>query len=138
MRKLVSIFAFSSALFAGVFFLPVDIPTLYEKIYPVFGQDEINLLVGKKVTNKLSYSARQRGWKFPLDGEEKLIAEVLQNGETGTVVDLQKVLDGKSVGLQKIMKNCGLLVKWDEKSKDGRDMFSCHGRFSSRAFLEFE
>jgi hypothetical protein len=62
----------------------------------------------------------------------------LQNGETGRVVDLQKIMEGKNVNLQKIMKNCGLLVKWDEKNKYGQDMFSCYGRFASRVFLEFE
>jgi len=137
MRKLVSIFVFFAALFVGVFLLPVQTPTIYEKFYPALGQDEINSLLGKKIINKSS-AGRWRGRKFPLDSEENMIVEVSQNGETGRVVDLQEALEGKSVNLQKVMRNCGLLVKWDKKNKDGRDMFSCHGRFASRVFLEFE
>ncbi len=76
--------------------------------------------------------------KYSLDEREGIAAEVLENGETGRVVDLQKVMEGKDIGLQRVMKNCGLLVEWDKKNKDGRDMFSCHNRFSSRKFLEFE
>ncbi len=150
MRKLVSIFIFSAALFVGVFFLPVDTPTIYEKIYPDFSQDEMNLLIGKKVSNKadtgqwlgrkysLDIEFNPRGRKYPLDDKDNMIADVLQDGEKGTVVDLQAVLKDKSVFLQKVMKNCGLLVQWDAKNKDGRDMFSCNRRFTSRAFLEFK
>lgn len=136
MRKLVSIFVFSVALFVGVFLMPVYTPTIYEKLYPTLGQDEINLLLGKRVINKSN--TWQLGRKYPLDAEGNMTTEVSQNGETGRVVDLQKLMEGKDVNLQKIMKNCGLLVKWDEKNKRGQDMFSCHGRFASRAFLEFE
>lgn len=137
MRKLVSILIFSAALFVGVFFLPVDTPTIYEKIYPVFSQDEMNLLIGKKVSNK-PVTERWRGWKYPVDDKGSINSVVLQDGETGTVVDLQKVLNGKSLRWQEAMKNCGLLVQWDAKDKDGRDMFTCNNRFTSRAFLKFE
>jgi hypothetical protein len=136
MRKLVSIFVFSAALFVGVFSIPVYTPTIYEKLYPTLGQDEINLLVGKKVVNKSNIW--QPGRKYPLHNEGNLTTEILQSGETGRVVDFQKVMELKDVNLQKIMKNCGLLVKWDGKNKRGQDMFSCHGRFASRAFLEFQ
>jgi len=137
MRKLVSIIVFSAALFVGVFSLPVDTPTIYEKFYPTFSQDEINSLIGKRVINR-SKTFWLPGRKFPLHNEGNLTTEVLQNGETGRVVDLQKALEGKVVNLQKVMKNCGLLVKWDKKNNDGRDMYSCQGRFSSRVFLKFE
>jgi len=135
MRKLVSIFVFSAALFVGVFSIPVYTPTIYEKLYPTLSQDEINSLVGKKVVNR-SNTWWRRGMKYPLEGN--MNGEVSQNGETGRVVDLQKVMKGKDINLQKIMKKCNLLVKWDEKNKRGQDMFSCHGRFASRAFLEFQ
>ncbi len=137
MRKLVSIFVFSAALFVGVFSLPIYTPTIYEKLYPVFSQDEINSLVGKKVTNK-TVAGRWCGMKFTLDPEGVLTVEFFQNGETGTIVDVQNEMSGKDVMLQKIKKNCNLVVKWDKKNKDGRDMYSCDGRFSSRVFLEFE
>jgi hypothetical protein len=137
MRKLVSIFVFSAALFVGVFSLPVYTPTIYEKLYPAFSQDEVDSFVGKKVTNKTD-AWRWRGMKFPLDIKGDSTAEFSQNGETGRVVDVQNEMTGKDIRLQKIMKNCGLLVKWDKKNKDGKDMYSCDGRFSSRVFLEFE
>ncbi len=136
MRKLVSIFIFSAALFVGVFSIPVNTPTIYEKWYPTFGQDEINSLLGKKVVNKSNTWQPDR--KYALDTEGNIPVEILQNRETGRIVDFQKVMAGKNINLQKIMKNCGLLVKWNEKNKRGQDMFSCYGRFASRAFLEFE
>lgn len=143
MIKLVSIFIFSAALFAGVFFLPVETPTIYEKLYPTFSQSEINLLLGKKVINNPSSKSfiglkYPRGMKYTLDSDREVIAEVGRNGETGTVVDLQKFMKVKDRNWQKLLEGCNILVKWDEKSIDGRDMFSCHGRFSRRVFLEFK
>lgn len=139
MQKLVSIFIFSAALFVGVFSIPIYIytPTVYEKLYPTLGQDEINSLLEKRVTDR-STTWGDRGRKFPLDIEGDMSVEILQNGETGRVVDLQKIMDGKDVNLQKLMKNCGLLVKWDKQNKNGEDMFSCYGRFASRVYLNFE
>ncbi|CAN5401243.1 hypothetical protein BH20ACI1_BH20ACI1_02770 [soil metagenome] len=136
MKKLVSVSVFVIALLIGIF-LPINTPTIYEKTYPTFSPNEINLLLGKKVINE-SNIRQQRSMKFPLDDVENTSAEILQNGETGRIVNLQRVMEGKDVNLQKIMKNCNLLIKWDKKNKDGIDMFSCYGRFSSRAFLEFE
>ena len=137
MKKLVSISVFAAALLIGVF-LPLNTPTIYEKMYPTFSSDEINSMLGKTVINK-SNTWRRRGMKYSLDSAEDMTFEVSQNGETGKVVDLQEVMAGKDVNFQKIMiKGCNLLVKWDEKSKDGKDMFSCDGRFSSRVYLEFK
>lgn len=137
MKKLVSISVFAAAFLIGGF-LPISTPTIYEKIYPKFSNKEINSLLGRKVINE-SNNWRQRDMKFPLDNVENTSAEILQNGETGTVVDVQKVLEGKDTNLQKIVtKSCNLLVRWDKKNKDGIDMFSCYGRFSSHAFLEIE
>ena len=126
MRKLVSTFIFSSALLVGVFSVPPDTPTLYEKIYPSFSQSEANVLLGRRVRNKF-LSKRFVGMKYPINTPEKFAAEKLRMGETGQVVGLYK----RDVGF-------GLLIKWDEQNKDGEDMFSVDNRFSSRAFLEFE
>ncbi len=137
MKKLVSISVFAAAFLIGGFF-PINTPTIYEKMYPTFNSDEINSLLERKVTNE-SNNWRRRDMKFPLDNVETTSAEILLNGETGTIVDVRKVMDGKDKNLQKLMmKGCNLLVKWDKKNKDGIDMFSCYGRFSSRAFLEIE
>ncbi len=143
MRKLVSIFVFSTALFVGVFSSPVYTPTIYEKLYPAFSQDEVDSLVGKKVTNTNSRVRRGMTFqiytmKFQLDTKGVLNAEFAQSGETGKIVDVRNEMRGKDVRLQEIMKNCNLLVKWDAKNKDGQDMYSCDDRFSSRVFLEFE
>ncbi len=99
MRKLVSIFVFSATLFVGVFSIPIPTPTIYEKLYPTLGQDEINLLLGKKIVNKSNVWQIDR--KYPLHSEGNLTTEVLQNGETGEIVDFQKILVGKNVYLQK-------------------------------------
>ena len=143
MRKLVSIFVFSVALFVGVFFLPANNPTIYEKLYPSLNSDEINLLLGKRVINnsgKKSFVGFMYplGMKYTLDADTRMMAEVGRSGETGEVVNLQEFMKVNDPAWQKLLKDCNLLVKWDEKNEDGRDMFSCHGRFSSRVFLEFE
>ncbi len=143
MRKIVSIFIFSAALFIGTFFVPVNTPTLHEKLYPSLSPSEINLLLGRKVTNNpgdksfggLMYPL---GTKYTLDADGDMMAEVGRNGETGEVVNLEEFMKVKDTNWQKLLEECNLLVKWDEKNEDGRDMFSCHGRFSSRVFLEFE
>lgn len=140
MRKLASIFVFSAALFVGIFSLPVYTPTIYEKLYPSFSQDEVDSLVGRKVRNK-TIDRQRRGMKFPLgikDAKVDLTFEFAQSGETGRIVDLQSEMKGMDVGLKGVVMNCNLLVKWDEKNKDGRDMYSCDNRFTSRVFLEFE
>lgn len=140
MRQLVSIFVFSAALFVGIFSLPVYTPTLYEKLYPFFSRDEVDSLVGKRVTNKTD-AWRRRGMKYSLDTKGVPIVlnfEFAQSGETGRIVDVQNEMRGKDVTLQEILKNCNLIVKWDEKNKDGLDMYSCDNRFSSRVFLKFE
>ncbi len=126
MRKLVSIFIFSATLFIGLFSVPPDTPTLYERIYPSFSQSEANSLLGRRVRNKF-FSQRFVGMKYPMNTNGKLTSEKVQIGETGQVVGLYK----REVGF-------GLLVKWDEQSKDGEDLFSVDNRFSSRVFLEFE
>ena len=143
MRKLISIFVFSAALFIGLFALPINTPTVYEKLYPSLSQNEVNLLLGKKVVNNsgnksfvgLKYPL---GMKYTLDSSAKVTAEVGRSGEMGVVVDLQKFMKVRDPDWEKLLVNCNLLVKWNEKNIDGRDMFSCHGRFSSRVFLEFK
>ena len=132
-----------AALFAGLYCLPINNPTIYEKIYPSLSLSEVNSLLGKKVINNsgdksfigLHYPL---GMKYTLDAERNVAAEVGKSGETGIVVDLHEFMKTKDSAWQKLLANCSLLVKWDEKNEDGRDMFSCHGRFSSRVFLEFE
>ena len=137
MKKLVSISAFAAAFLIGGF-LPINTPTIYERMYPTFSNDEINLMVGKRFTYR-SGAWRQRDMKYSLDAPQGMTVEVTQRGETGRIVDLREVMAGKDVNFQKVvMKGCNLLVKWDEKSKDGKDMFSCYGRFSSRVYLEIE
>ena len=128
MRKLVSIFVFSSAIFVGLFTAPVENPTLYEKIYPNFSEKEANLLLGRQVVNK--YSSTQKalvGMKYSLNVEEDFIAEKVKLGEKGEVVNISAMPDGYI-----------LIIRWDEKDKYGRDMSSYDGRFSSRVFLEFQ
>ncbi len=78
------------------------------------------------------------GMKYTLDAEGDVKAECRRNGETGEIVSLQEFMKVKDPIWQKLLEECSLLVKWYEKNEDGRDMFSCHGRFSSRVFLEFE
>ncbi|MCY7347788.1 MAG: hypothetical protein LH614_16440 [Pyrinomonadaceae bacterium] len=143
MNKLVSIVVFSAALFVGVFCLPANTPTIYEKLYPSLSSDEINLLLGKRVINnsgKKNFAGFMYplGMKYTLDADAKMMAEVGRNGEMGEVVSLQEFMKVKDPAWRKLLKDCNLLVKWDEKNEDGRNMFSCHGRFSSRIFLEFE
>lgn len=140
MRKLVSIFVFFAALFIGVLVFPADNPTISEKIYPSFSQKEINLLLGRRVVNNPANKSfggfkYPLGMKYTLDAEGEVMAEVGKNGETGEIVNLQEFMKVKNPDWQKLLEGCNLLVKWDEKSIDGRDMFSCHGRFSSRVFL---
>ncbi len=126
MRKLFSIFIFAAALFGGLFSVPSDTPTLYERIYPSFSQSEANSLLGKRVRNKF-FSQRFVGMKYPMNTTGKMAAEKVKIGETGQVVGLYK----RDVGF-------GLLVKWDEQNKNGDDLFSVDNRFSSRVFLEFQ
>ncbi len=129
MRKLVSIFIFSATLLFGMLCVPVDTPTLYEKIYSSFSQAEANSLLGRRVRNKF-YSERFVGMKYPLytkNTKEKMFGEKVRVGETGQVIGLYERGDG-----------FGLRIKWDEQNKDGEDMFSIDNRFSSRVFLEFE
>lgn len=143
MRKLVSIFVFAAALLIGLFLLPSNTPTVYEKFYPSLSQYEVNSLLGKRVVNNpheksfigLKYPL---GMKYTLDADKPTIAEIGRAGETGNVVDAREFLKNKNSDWKRLLANCNLLVKWDEKSVDGREMFSCHGRFSSRVFLEFE
>jgi len=126
MRKLVSIFIFPATLFVGLFSVPPDTPTLYERIYPSFSQAEANPLLGRRVRNKF-FSQRFVGMKYPMNTNGKRVIEKVQVGETGQVVGLYK----RDIGF-------GLLIKWDEQNKDGEDMFSVDNRFSARVFLEFE
>lgn len=93
--------------------------------------------MGEKVINR-SNTEWRRDMKFSLDSAENMTSEILQNGETGKVVNVRKVMAGKDVNFQNVMKTCGLLIKWDAKSAERKEMFSCYGRFASRAFLEFE
>ncbi len=120
------IFIFSATLLVGLFSVPPDTPTLYEKIYPSFSQAEANSLVGRRVRNKF-FSERFAGMKYPMHWKEKWVGEKVQIGETGQVVGLYE----RGTGF-------GLRIKWDEQNKDGEDMFSVDNRFSSRVFLEFE
>ncbi len=126
MRKTVSILIFSAALFIGTFLVPVNTPTIYEEIYPLFSREEANHLLGKRVRNKF-FSEEFAGMKIPLNAEENFISEKVEVGETGQVVALQEINHGFI-----------LVIKWDKQNKFGRDMFSYDGRFSSRVFLEFE
>ncbi len=66
MRKLVSIFIFSATLFIGLFSVPPDTPTLYERIYPSFSQSEANSLLGRRVRNKF-FSQRFVRMKYPMN-----------------------------------------------------------------------
>lgn len=142
MKILVSILVFLTALLIGGF-LPTNSPNIYEKIYPDLTQGEINKLIGKRVINKsnlrniigLKYPS---GMKFTLETGENSKAEIAENGETGTIVELDKQLSVREPFWREIMKNCGLLVKWDKKSSAGKDMFSCHDRFTKRLFLEIK
>ncbi len=143
MRKLVSIFVFAATLLIGLFLLPSNTPTVYEKLYPSLTQDEVSSLLGKRVANNqdgksfigLKYPL---GMKYTLDADKPGIAEIGRDGETGIVIEVRDFLKTKDRHWQKLLGDCNLLVKWDEKSADGRNLFSCHGRFSSRMFLEFE
>ncbi|MGI8884111.1 MAG: hypothetical protein ACR2IA_07695 [Pyrinomonadaceae bacterium] len=142
MKKLVSISVFMTTLFIGLF-LSTNTPTIYEKLYSQLTQKEVNDLMGKRVINKfndhniigLKYPL---GMKFTLEPEGNVKAEIVQNGETGTIVDIKKELLMKEHFWREVMKNCGLLVKWDKKNKDGKDMFSCDNRFTKRLFLQIE
>ncbi len=128
MRKLVSAFIFSAALFIGLFAAPVENPTIYEKFYPLFSRSEADNLLGRRVVTK--YSDTQKalvGMKYSLNAQENFIMEKVQIGETGQVVAVGESENGFY-----------LQIKWDEKDKYGRDMFSYDKRFSSRVFLEFE
>lgn len=139
MRKLVSFFVFSVALFIGLFSIPLDTPTLYEKLYPSFSQSEADFLLGRRVKNKslgkairgmkypVNFNDRFVVMKYPVNKKGKMVSEEVQIGETGQVIGLYK----RDVGF-------GLIIKWDEQNKDGEDMFSVDNRFSSRVFLDFE
>lgn len=126
MSKLVSIFVFSAALFIGVIVVPIENPTVYEKVYPLFSQSEANSLLGRRVKNKF-VSKNFAGMKYSLKAEENFISEHAQIGETGEIVALQELENGYI-----------LQIKWDKQDKYGRDMYSFDQRFSSRLFLEFE
>ncbi len=128
MGKIVSIFVFSLSLLAGLFIAPVESPTFYERIYPHFSKAEANYLLGKGVRNKyLSTQKDLVGMKYSLNVEENFVAEKVQVGETGKVVEVAEMPNGYI-----------LIVKWDQKDEYGRDMFSMDGRFSSRVFLDFQ
>ncbi len=118
MRKLVSIFVFSVALFIGLFSIPSDTPTLYEKIYPSFSQSEADSLLGRRVKNK-SLGKTIRGMKYPINfnnrfavtespvnKKEKIVSEEVQIGETGQVIGLYK----RDVGF-------GVIIKWYEQAE---------------------
>ncbi len=128
MRKLVSVFVFSVALFIGLFAAPVENPTIYEKVYPLFSRSEADNLLGRRVITKYSSSQKALvGMKYSLNAEENFIMEKIQSGETGQVVAVEELENGFY-----------LEIKWDKKDKYGRDMFSYGNRFSSRVFWEFE
>ena len=100
-------------------------------------------MVGKRVVNNPGNKTfvglkRVRGRKYTLDSDRNMIFAYERAGETGIVVDLQEFMKTRDLIWQITFKGCNLLVKWDEKTEDGRDMFSCQSRFWSRAFLEFE
>lgn len=126
MREIVSMFIFTTALFIGIFSVPVNTPTIYEEIYPLFSRAEANYLLGKRVRNKF-FSEEFASIKYPMNAEENFICEKVQTGETGQVIALQEINHGFI-----------LLIKWDEQNEYGRDMFSYDNRFSSRVFSEFE
>ena len=108
MNKLVSIFAFSAALFAGVILSNTRIPTIYEKFYPGFSEKEAKILLGRRVKNKFS-SKKLNSVKCTINGR-KLVnytvekiggngdyinsCNVVKPGEMGTIVALQKVSNG--------------------------------------------
>lgn len=139
MKILVSISVFTIALMIGCL-QPTTTPTLYEEMYPRLTQNEIQSLVGKKVINKYykinNYGFGQpRGAKYSL-AEKESEGGFLKDGDTGEVVNLSDTLNKIHPVWRKLMRNCGLLVKWDEKSARGNDLYSCHGRYSKRIGLE--
>ncbi len=126
MLKLVSVFIFSATLLIGLFTVPAETPTTYEKLFPTFSRSEANSLLGRRVKNKF-LSKNFAGMKYSLNAEENFIAEKVQIGEVGQVIALGELEDGFY-----------LQIKWDKQDEYGRAMFSYDNRFSSRIFLEFE
>lgn len=141
MKILASISVFIITLIIGCL-QPTTTPTIYEKIYPSLTQVEIKPLIGKKVINKTNKQIiidpkYTIGIKFTLNSDDPN-GEMLQNGETGKIVSLPKTLEIKTPFWNKVMKKCGLFVKWDKKSLNGNDMFSCHSRYTKRLYLEIQ
>ncbi|MGI8668998.1 MAG: hypothetical protein ACR2J3_04020 [Aridibacter sp.] len=138
MKILVSISVFTIALIIGCL-QPTTTPTLYEKTYPRLTQNEIQHLVGKKVIYRY-YKITNYGFGQPLGAKYSLAEKVsevgfLKDGDTGEFVNLYTLNKIHPVW-RKLMRNCDLVVKWDEKSVKGNDLYSCYGRHSMRIDLE--
>ncbi len=139
MKKLVSISVLIITFMLGAM-SPIDKPTIYERFYPDFSQNEFNSLLGKKVIFKYQYIIglqKYRVVSYPIDAEKNPI-HFLRIGDTGKFVSVEKVLENKNPAWRKIMKNCPLLIKWDEKNAAGKEMFTCADRFTNRVFWEVE
>ena len=147
MKKLVSISVLLAAFLIGAM-SPIDKPTIYERFYPDYSQDEINSLVGKRVVHQYTdynfIRFRHRGIlqsykmvKYPFETERNS-AEFLTNGETGKFIGLEEVLATKNPVWRKVLNQCPLLIKWDKKNTEGKDMYSCSYRFSDRISLKIE
>lgn len=147
MKKLVLISVFFATFLIGAM-SPIDKPNIYERFYPGYSQNEINSLVGKKVVhqyndyNFIKFHRRgilqgYRMMKYPLETERNS-SETLNNGNIGKFISVEEVLVTKNPAWRNVLKNCPLLIKWDEKNADGKEMFSCAYRFADRISLKIE